>query len=188
MRIHVASGVGRGPTETAAYDAALAAAGVHDYNLVVVSSVVPPDSDVVEVDRVPDLGPRGNRLTVVQSRASATDGRVSAGLGWVRATDGGPGLFYEASGTDADAVASAVRTGLEAGCALRGREFGELTVRVRSGDATPRGVDPGPSGPSASAAVDADPVVVGDPIHTCAVYVAAYGRSEPIGSAGRPDR
>ncbi|MEF8907067.1 MAG: pyruvoyl-dependent arginine decarboxylase, partial [Haloarculaceae archaeon] len=37
--IRVVWGSGTGPTGTAAYDAALAEAGVHDYNLVTVSSV-----------------------------------------------------------------------------------------------------------------------------------------------------
>jgi arginine decarboxylase len=182
MRIHVASGVGRGPTETAAYDAALAAAGIHDYNLVVVSSVVPPDAVVREVDRVPDLGPAGNRLTVVQGRATATDGRAVAGLGWVPGREGGAGLFYEASGRDPDAVTAAIREGLAAGRALRDRPFGDPTVRVRTADP----VDPDATPVRAregGVAPGEDPVVVGAPRHTCVVYVAAYGRSRPVGGA-----
>ena len=44
MQIHLASGVGSGPTELAAFDAALAAAGVANYNLLYLSSVIPPAS------------------------------------------------------------------------------------------------------------------------------------------------
>jgi len=170
MRIHVASGVGRGPTETAAYDAALAAAGVHNYNLVVVSSVVPADATVVEVERVPDRGPAGGRLTVVQAVATAESGPVAAALAW--ATGPGPGLFYEACGTgaerdgdgdaDADAVVSAVReealVGLAAGRALRADEwtFTDERACVERADADATG--------------DA---------HVAVVVVAAYGEAEP---------
>ena len=42
--IRVVRGTATGPTATASYDAALAAANVHDYNLVSVSSVIPADA------------------------------------------------------------------------------------------------------------------------------------------------
>ncbi|MEZ3115550.1 pyruvoyl-dependent arginine decarboxylase [Halobaculum sp. MBLA0147] len=71
MEIHVAAGVGHGPTELSAFDAALADAGVGDYNLVTVSSVVPADGTVRVVDRAPDLGPAGGRLTVVRATTTA---------------------------------------------------------------------------------------------------------------------
>lgn len=71
MEIHVAAGVGHGPTELSAFDAALADAGVGDYNLVTVSSVVPADGTVRVVDRAPDLGPAGGRLTVVRATTAA---------------------------------------------------------------------------------------------------------------------
>jgi arginine decarboxylase len=172
MRVHVASGVGRGPTDTAAYDAALAAAGVHNYNLVPVSSVLPADAEVVEVDAVPPLGPAGNRLTVVQSRATATSGRLAAGLGW--ATGPGPGILYEATGTDAGAVRSAVERGLDAGCELRDWTFDDRTVRVRTAAADrPATIELDGGEPPRDAG--------DDPRHTCVVYLAAYGESEPIG-------
>jgi arginine decarboxylase len=152
MRIHVASGVGTGPTPTAAYDAALAAAGVHNYNLVTVSSVVPADAEVREVDAVPDRGPVGERLWVVQSRADGIEGTLAAGLGW--ATGPGPGLFYESAGTDPAAVRDRVAAGLAAGRGLREWTVDDEAVRV------------------ASSAADGEP--------TCVVYVAAYGRSEPF--------
>ncbi|MFC6727007.1 pyruvoyl-dependent arginine decarboxylase, partial [Halobium palmae] len=64
--IRVVAGVGTAPTEMASYDAALADAGIHNYNLVPVSSVVPGDATVAFVGTAPDLGPAGNRLTVVE--------------------------------------------------------------------------------------------------------------------------
>ena len=66
--IRIVWGVGDGPTEMASYDAALADAGVHNYNLVTVSSMIPAGAEIEVADTAPYLGPPGNRLTVVQGR------------------------------------------------------------------------------------------------------------------------
>lgn len=159
MEIRVAGGAGHGPTELSAYDAALVDAGVGDYNLVTVSSVVPADASVRTVDRVPELGPAGDRLTVVLARARATPGdahaadAVTAGLGW--ATGPGPGLFYEADGTDPEAVRETVLDGLAAGGDLR-----EWTLDDEGTLLSTAETDEG--------------------AYTAAVVVAAYGESEPI--------
>ena len=159
MDILVADGVGHGPTELAAYDAALADAGVGDFNLVTVSSVVPADAEVRVVGTAPDLGPAGNRLTVVQAHASAapddahgTDS-VTACLGW--ATGPGPGLFYESDGADAEAVRETVSTGLAAGRDLRDWTFEREETRCAT-------------------------VATDESRYAAAVVVAAYGDSEPI--------
>lgn len=153
--IRVVWGTGRGPTATAAYDAALAAADVHNYNLITVSSVVPADATVRAVGEAPDLGPAGNRLTVVEAHANAAGPQtVSAALGW--ATGDGPGLFYEAAeATDEADVETRVREGLAAGADLRDWDLDEETVR--------------------SATVTADP---GE--YASAAVLGIYGESEPI--------
>jgi len=155
--IHVASGVGVAPTEMAAYDAALADANLHEYNLVTVSSVVPAEADVERVGTAPDLGPAGNRLTVVEARGTLapSDGvdEVAAGLGW--ATGPGPGLFYEAAGGDRASVREAISDGLDAGAELRDRTLPDRELCVES----------------TSGVADA---------YACVVVVAAYGESEPI--------
>lgn len=156
MTISVVWGTGTAPTEMAAYDAALADAGVHNYNLVTVSSVIPADADVEAVGSAPDLGPAGNRLTVVEAHANAAGPRhVSAALAWAK-SEAGPGLFYEVAGeTDAADVEARVRTGIEAGMDLRDWSFDDATVRATSTEA-----DAGE--------------------YAAAVVVAAYGDSEPI--------
>lgn len=168
--IHVVSGVGTAPTAKAAYDTALADANLHNYNLVPVSSVVPADAEVVEVDSAPDLGPAGNRLHVVEACVGTVGpGRIAAGLAW--ATGPGPGLFYEAAVSDettasgtasraADAESEAevrtlLETGLEAGRGLRDWTFEDESLRIETTEAAP-----------------------GE--HTCVVVLAAYGESEPI--------
>ena len=161
--IRVVPGTGTGPTALAAYDAALADAGVHNYNLVQVSSVIPAGSRIEEPDAVPDLGPAGNRLTVVEARATTPieDGAAAgacAGLGWTR-EESGRGLFYEASGTDPEAVHERVTTGLAAGRDLR--EWSFVDERVATADTG--GLESGN----------------GDEYAT-AVVVGVYGESEPI--------
>lgn len=156
MTISVAWGTGSGPTEMAAYDAALADANLHNYNLVSVSSVIPADADVEVAGTAPDLGPVGNRLTVVEAHANAAGPRhVSAALAWAESDDGS-GLFYEvADETDAADVEERVRAGIEAGMDLRDWPYDDVTVRTASTDAEP--------GEYASA-----------------VVVAAYGESDPV--------
>jgi arginine decarboxylase len=153
--IRVVWGTGRGPTETAAYDAALADANVHNYNLVTVSSIVPEAGTVTRTETAPDLGPAGSRLTVVQAESTvAGPGVTAAALAW---TEGdGPGLFYESAGpSDPDSVETRVREGIEAGQALRDWPVEGIRTQTASTEAK--------SGEYASA-----------------VVVAVYGEAEPI--------
>lgn len=139
----------------ASYDAALADAGVHNYNLVPVSSMIPPDAVVDPVGTAGDLGEVGGRLTVVQARETGTDpGHVSAGLAWSQSPSGG--VFYEAAGpTDAADVEERVRQGLRAGVDLREWSFGAPRVRVQSAE-----VEPG--------------------THTTAAVLAVYGDADAL--------
>ncbi|QSX00250.1 pyruvoyl-dependent arginine decarboxylase [Haloterrigena alkaliphila] len=154
--IRVVWGAASAPTEMASYDAALAEAGVENYNLVSVSSVIPADADVEAVGTAPDLGPAGDRLTVVEARATtAGPGQVSAALSWSQSVEG-PGLFYETAGeTDQADVERRVREGLRAGQELRKWTFDEPSVAVESQRAE--------SG-----------------THTTALVLAVYGEGEPI--------
>ncbi|SFS42884.1 pyruvoyl-dependent arginine decarboxylase [Halostagnicola kamekurae] len=155
--IRIVWGSASAPTAMASYDAALAEAGVENYNLVAVSSVIPADTAVEAVGTAPDLGPAGDRLTVVEARATTTGpGRVSAGLGWSQSADDGPGLFYEAGGeTDGEDVETRVREGLESGRALRDWDFTEPRVRVESAQAAAG-------------------------TYTTAIVLAVYGDGDPI--------
>ncbi|SER25701.1 pyruvoyl-dependent arginine decarboxylase [Natrinema salaciae] len=155
--IRVVWGSASAPTAMASYDAALAEAGVENYNLVSVSSVIPAETTVEAVGTAPDLGPAGERLTVVEARATtAGPGRASAALAWAQSVDDGPGLFYEAAGeADREGVERRVREGLAAGQGLRDWEFTDPRVAVESRQA------------EAGA-------------YTTALVLAVYGESEPI--------
>jgi arginine decarboxylase len=156
--IRVVWGGATGPTPMASYDAALAAAGIHDYNLLTVSSVVPTGVALTAPGTAPDLGPTGERLAVVQARDTVEPGTerpARAGLGWVRAADRGPGVFYEAAGGDEAAVTAAIEDGLDHAADLRDWPAADREVRVRS--------TPAQHG-----------------VYTSQVVCAVYGDSEPL--------
>lgn len=134
--IRVVWGSATGPTPLASYDAALAAAGVANYNLVTLSSVIPAGPSIEVVGTAPELGKPGERLPVVQSAATAAPGeRAAAGIGWAR-SESGPGIFYEVDGTDPAAVEHEIREGLAAGKSLREWTFTEESVQTESATAT----------------------------------------------------
>ncbi|WP_049902050.1 pyruvoyl-dependent arginine decarboxylase [Halococcus agarilyticus] len=180
--IRIVAGTGRGPTAMASYDTALADAGVHNYNLVSVSSMIPAGSDIERHDTASDLGPVGERLTVVEARATvearAGDGAASvtgsaaaddvepadaavatAGLGW-SVTEAGRGIFYEASGVDPASVRETVTAGLAAGRDLREWSFDDEAIVIETAD---RIADENGSGRFVTA-----------------IVLAVYGESEPI--------
>lgn len=133
--IRVVWGTGHGPTELAAYDAALAAANLHQYNLLRLSSVIPAAADVTESGTAPDLGPTGGGLPVVEAAATTNSGPVSAALAWVQDADGA-GIFYEAAGpTEPMVVSDRVLAGLESGAELRSLTA-EPEVRVATTENT----------------------------------------------------
>jgi arginine decarboxylase len=156
--IRVAWGSATGPTAMSSFDAALADAGVHNYNLVTLSSVIPAEAHVERVGTAPDLGPAGNVLYAVVGRETlvpGVDSDAAAGLGWVR-SESGRGLFYEASGIDPNAVERAVESGLQRGMELREWAFAadpEVVIESTPAD---------------------------DAEHTTAVVIAAYGDSESL--------
>lgn len=153
--IRVVWGTGTGPTRTASYDAALAAANVHNFNLVPVSSVIPADVALEVVGTAPDLGEVGDALTVVQGRATTEPGEAgAAGIGWAR-SESGEGIFYEASGADEATVRERIERGLAAGKDLRDWSF--VTE-----DAVVVATDPDPDA------------------YATAVALATYGRSRPL--------
>jgi len=151
--VRVVAGTGTGPTALSAYDDALRAAGVHDYNVVTVSSVLPAEAALREVGTAPDLGAAGGRLTAVQARATTTDGPAVAGLGW--ATGSGAGIVYEATGERAAPVREELTAGLDAGTAMRERSFTDRGERLATVD---------PAGAAAGAAV----------------VLAVYGAADPV--------
>ena len=93
---------GTGPTTLAAFDAALIDAGIANFNLLRLSSVIPPDTDVVPVKgrATRATGEWGDRLYVVMAemRTDRPGREAWAGIGWVQDDESGKGLFVEHEG------------------------------------------------------------------------------------------
>src|SRR3990167_8246372 len=123
MKIAVASGIGTGPTKLAAFDAALNAAGVANYNLIRLSSIIPPKSKIT-VSRGPiktQPGQWGDRLYVVMAeiRIDTPNAEAWAGIGWVQDKKTGKGMFVEHDGKNEATVKRDIRSSLEALAATR---------------------------------------------------------------------
>jgi arginine decarboxylase len=69
MLLQIVSGIGTGPTQLSAFDDALLNAGLGNYNLLTLSSVIPPGGDIVRTDRenVKLTGRWGDRMYVVMA-------------------------------------------------------------------------------------------------------------------------
>lgn len=97
-RVFQVEGVGRHPDELASFELALRDAGVAPYNFVGVSSVYPPDAELVSRSEGVEMLDEGQVVHAVLSRASAEDERrVAAAVGAAR-PDEGHGYFVEKSG------------------------------------------------------------------------------------------
>lgn len=96
MIITVTSGKGFGKTPLSAFDSALKNAGVHNFNLLVLSSIVPPKTEVQIKKFKAKKEDYGNRLYVVKAekRTSETGKCIGAALGWYQIEDG-RGVFVE---------------------------------------------------------------------------------------------
>lgn len=153
--LRIVWGVGHAATAKASFDTALAEAGIHQYNLRQLSSVIPAEVPLEEVGTAPDLGPTGEALDVVVARKTSPPGaRAAAGLAWVRGEDGA-GIFYEVEDSDPETVRELLGAGIERGCYIRDLDYSDVERKVVTADSAPDE-------------------------YTTAVVVATYGESEPL--------
>jgi arginine decarboxylase len=140
VNIEIVAACATGPTELAAFDAALLATGLANFNLVYLSSVIPPGSVLTRQPRTSPAGTWGDRLYIVaaQERTSRVGDEVWAGIGWVQDQDSGAGLFVEHHGHHEGEVRGDIERSLKALMQGRGVDFGdihmEVTGAVCSGD------------------------------------------------------
>ena len=136
MRIYLCTGLGSGPTKLSAFDSALNDAGVANYNLIKLSSVIPPKSEIIELEggliENQRPGQWGDRLYVVmaEKRIDTPNVEAWAGIGWVQDKSTGKGLFVEHEGESEKAVRSDINQSLEALMATRNVNFGEIKMQV----------------------------------------------------------
>ncbi len=148
LDISIRTGSGSGRTLLSAFDHALQAAGVADFNLVTLSSVIPPGSRLRHVSNTLPGG-HGDLLFCVRAEAYAEhSGDIAwAGLGWCVDETGG-GLFVEHHGGSEASVVEQIEFSLGDMNAKRGGGYGPVQMALASAHST------------------------GMP--TCAVVVAAY--------------
>lgn len=133
MVIQVSSGAGTGPTKLAAFDAALRDAGVANYNLIKLSSVIPAAAEV-KVTKKPKLpGQWGDRLYVVlaEDRQITPNVESWAGIGWAQDTKTGQGLFVEHHGANEKSVRKDIEDSLKALFEGRRMRMGPVKMEVK---------------------------------------------------------
>ena len=128
--IHAAAGHGR--TLLSAFDAALLGAGVANYNLVRLSSVIPRQA-VIDREPGPVVGNHGDRLYCVYAAAYAeTPGESAwAGIGWVR-DEAGNGLFVEHETASEDSLMELIHLSLDDMNRNRGGHYGPVETALVS--------------------------------------------------------
>lgn len=132
LTITVRTGSGAGQTPLSAFDTALLDAGVGDFNLVTLSSVIPPASTIRHVD-APLAGTHGDLLFCVRAEAYADQpGQEAwAGLGWLT-DDTGAGLFVEHHGSSEASVVAQIEQSLETMNRSRAGRFSRLQMTLSS--------------------------------------------------------
>lgn len=113
MKIQITSAAAEGPTELAAFDTALIRSGIANHNLIYLSSIIPPDSELVKSKPNINSIHFGDRLYVVMSeqRTSKPKEEAWAGIGWVQNYQGA-GLFVEHHGITEKQVRSDIKSTL----------------------------------------------------------------------------
>jgi arginine decarboxylase len=138
MDIHIFSGIGSGPTKLSAFDAALNHANVANYNLIRLSSIIPPKSKIISHDDTAKSksqilpGKWGDRLYVVmaETRVDTPNAEAWAGIGWVQDKKTGKGLFVEHEGGSKKSVQRDIEQSLEALMATRNVDFGQIHMQI----------------------------------------------------------
>lgn len=132
MNIIISSGTGEGNTQLSSFDEALFNAGIANYNLIRLSSVIPPKS-VLKIEPYEGNGKDGfgNRLYLVyaEKRESEKGREAWAGIGWVQTLDG-RGLFVEHNGSQQAEVIRMINSSLADMVKYRTDEFGEIHYQV----------------------------------------------------------
>lgn len=133
-QLPLAAAIGRGSTELAAFDAALVAAGVANFNLIRLSSVIPANCEVIEsgTHHLSTEACWGDRLYAVwaERRTSVAGEQAWAGVGWRQDPVDGRGLFVEHEGSSESSVRAAIASSLDDLQSARDLELGAIRMSV----------------------------------------------------------
>jgi arginine decarboxylase len=140
MNIYITSGEGHGSTLLSSFDAALKDANVYNYNLITLSSIIPPKSVVIEEKLETKDQEYGHKLYVVKAEARSREaGRfIGAAIGWYFFGEDGRGMFVEHNkiGESKESVEEAlnneVTKSLTDMCKFRNLDFDQNKVNIKS--------------------------------------------------------
>ena len=98
MDIYITFGIGEGTTKLSAFDSALFDAGIANFNLIYLSSIIPPGSNIIERKLNWNNQHIGKKLYVVVSQTIVDEiGKTDfVGLGWINNKNSG-GILAEFS-------------------------------------------------------------------------------------------
>ncbi len=132
MKITITTGTGEGPTPLAAFDKALLDAGVANYNLIYLSSIIPPNSVIERECYVTPPDEYGHRLYLVMAchRADEPGTSAWAGIGWTQESTSGKGLFVELHGSSRSEVELTIDQTLNSMIASRPSPYGPIQCEV----------------------------------------------------------
>jgi arginine decarboxylase len=154
--IRVSKGSGVGPTRLAAFDLALFAAGIAGYNILRLSSVIPPHAVVREVPATEQIqGTEGDVAYCVYAAAYASKPgeQAWAGVAWaVNPHRSNAGLFVEHAASSESTVRWELDATVAAMSLTRGNQYRKVSQTISSA------------------------VCVDDPV--CAVVIATYGTAD----------
>ncbi|MEA2004344.1 MAG: pyruvoyl-dependent arginine decarboxylase [archaeon] len=135
MQITVTHGTGTGKTELSAFDKALHDAGIANYNIITLSSIIPPDTEVIP--EMPDINKDeyGHKLYAILNRKTGTEkgDDACAGLGWMQDKTG-KGLFVEHSSSSEEEVREIIAATFDSMRSYRPELEGEIdymTAKIR---------------------------------------------------------
>lgn len=128
MEIILTTGVGQGPTAIAAFDQALLEAGIANYNLIYLSSIIPANTVIRRTKYVTPPDEYGHRLYIVIARCDeATPGKTAcAGIGWTQEEQTGRGLFVELHSSNQDEVEQNIHSSLQCMIDSRSLAYGSI--------------------------------------------------------------
>jgi len=134
MKIIITWGTGTGSTKLSAFDKALWDAGVANLNLVPLSSVVPPNSEIELKKLKPTNAEKnfGKRAYVVLSCESTNKiGRSAfAGIGWRMVKNSRKGLFVEHHGHSEAEVKKLIKNSLTDMVKYRQEKYSEIEHKI----------------------------------------------------------
>jgi arginine decarboxylase len=128
LKIEVVSGTGQGPTDLAAFDAAELTMGVGDCNLIRMSSIIPPGSEVVSLDGPTQVQINwGDRVYCIYAEAHTRtlDEEAWAGVGWFFLEEEAKGIFCEHVGANKAEVERRIHDSLTSFMKVRNLEPNE---------------------------------------------------------------